>query len=299
MDQSLQVLWGDGERVLCRGSRLGAEGERKPVLGVLLDADRPPPVALEQLAHEYELRNELDGAWATRPLEFVREDGRAMLVLDDPGGEPLARLLGQPMEIGVFLRLAIGVAAALGKAHQVGLVHKDQKPGNILVNCADGAVRLTGFGIASRLPRERQTLEPPETIAGTLAYMAPEQTGRMNRSIDSRSDLYSLGVTFYQMLIGALPFTAGDPMEWVHCHIARSPPAPKSRVSEIPEQLSALVMKLLAKAPEERYQTAAGAKADLRRCLEAWTADGLIRPFPLGGHDVSDQLLIPEKLYGR
>jgi serine/threonine protein kinase len=196
MDQSLQVLWGDGERVLFRGSRLGADGERKPVLAVLLAADRPLPLALERLANEYELRNELDGAWAARPLEFVREDGRAMLVLEDPGGEPLARLLGQPMEIGVFLRLAIGVAAALAKAHQVGLIHKDQKPGNILVNCADGAARLTGFGIATRLPRERQTLAPPETIAGTLAYMAPEQTGWMNRSIDSRSDLYSLGVVF-------------------------------------------------------------------------------------------------------
>jgi serine/threonine protein kinase len=123
-------------------------------------------------------------ARAARPLEFVREDGRAMLVLEDPGGEPLARLLGQPMEIGVFLRLAIGVAAALGKAHQAGFVHKDLKPGNILVNCADGAARLTGFGIATRLPRERQTLAPPETIAGTLAHMAPEQIGRMNRSID-------------------------------------------------------------------------------------------------------------------
>jgi hypothetical protein len=115
MDQSLQVLWEDGERVLFRGSRLGPEGERKSVLTVLLSADHPPPLALERLAHEYELRNELDGAWAARPLEFVREDGRAMLVLEDPGGEPLARLLGQPMDIGVFLRLAIGVAAALGK----------------------------------------------------------------------------------------------------------------------------------------------------------------------------------------
>ena len=181
MDQGLQVLWGDGERILFRGSRLGADGERKPILAVLPAADRPTPLALERLAHEYELRNELDGVWAARPLELVREDGRAMLVLEDPGGEPLARLLGQPMEIGVFLRLAIGVAAALGKAHQVGLVHKDQKPGNILVNCADGAVRLTGFGIATRLPRERRTLAPPETIAGTLAYMAPEQTGWMNR----------------------------------------------------------------------------------------------------------------------
>ena len=124
------------------------------------------------------------------------------------------------------MRLAIGIVSALGKAHQRGLVHKDVKPANILVNCADGQVRLTGFGIASRLPRERQAPEPPEVIAGTLAYMAPEQTGRMNRSIDSRSDLYALGVTFYQMLTGTLPFAASDPMEWVHCHIARRPAPP-------------------------------------------------------------------------
>ena len=149
------------------------------------------------------MRDELDGAWAVRPLELGRDRGRTALVLEDPGGEPLERLLGAPMEVGRFLRLAIGIVAALGKAHQRGLVHKDVKPANILVNCADGRARLTGFGIASRLPRERQAPEPPEFIAGTLAYMAPEQTGRMNRSIDSRSDLYALGVTFYQMLTGA------------------------------------------------------------------------------------------------
>ena len=148
-----------------------------------------------------------------------------MLILEDPGGEPLDRLLGEPMELSRFLRFAVGLAAALGKLHQQGLIHKDIKPANILVNSATGAIRLTGFGIASRLPRERQSPEPPEVIAGTLAYMAPEQTGRMNRSIDSRSDLYSLGVTFYEMLTGVLPFTASDPMEWVHCHIARQPVA--------------------------------------------------------------------------
>ena len=299
MDQGLQVLWGDGERILFRGSRLGADGERKPILAVLPAADRPTPLALERLAHEYELRNELDGVWAARPLELVREDGRAMLVLEDPGGEPLARLLGQPMEIGVFLRLAIGVAAALGKAHQVGLVHKDQKPGNILVNCADGAVRLTGFGIATRLPRERRTLAPPETIAGTLAYMAPEQTGWMNRSINSRSDLYSLGVVFYQMLIGALPFTASDPTEWVHCHVARKPAPPGDRVETVPAPISKIVMKLLAKAAEERYQSAAGLERDLRRCLADWERQRRIDDFPLGLDDTPDRLLIPEALYGR
>jgi serine/threonine protein kinase len=131
-------------------------------------------------------------------------------------------MLGQPLELTRFLRLAIALAAALRQLHGRGLVHKDIKPENLLVDAA-GNVRLTGFGIASRLPRERQAPSPPQVIAGSFAYMAPEQTGRMNRSIDARSDLYSLGVTFYEMLTGTLPFTAADPMEWVHCHIAKQP----------------------------------------------------------------------------
>jgi serine/threonine protein kinase len=197
------------------------------------------------------------------PLELVRERGRTMLVLEDPGGEPLARLLGAPMEVGSCLRLAIGIVAALGKVHQRGLVHKNIKPAHILVNSADGQVRLTGFGIASRLPRKRQAPEPPETIAGTLAFMAPEQTGRMNRSIDARSDLYAFGVTLYPMLTGNLPFTAADPMEWVHCHIARQPVPPADRLPTGPEPVSALILKLLAKTVEERYQTAAGVERPL------------------------------------
>jgi len=158
---------------------------------------------------------------------------------------------------------------------------------------------VTGFGIASRLPREHQAPAPPEVIAGTLAYMAPEQTGRMNRSVDSRSDLYALGVTFYEMLTGTLPFTAADPIEWVHCHIARQPTPPSERAKGIPGPLSAIVMKLLAKTAEERYQTAAGVAADLRRCQAEWEAHGRIDPFRLGTQDASDRLLIPERLYGR
>ena len=215
-----------------------------------------------------------------RPLELVRERGRTMLVLEDPGGEPLAGCSARRWRLGRFLRLAIGIAAALGKLHQRGLVHKDIKPANILVNGTTGEVRLTGFGIASRLPRERQAPAPPETIAGTLAYMAPEQTGRMNRSIDSRSDLYSLGVTLYQMLTGALPFTAADPMEWVHCHIARKPVPPGERLKTSRPPISAIVMKLLAKTAEERYQTAAGVERDLRRCLAEWEAQRRIDDVP-------------------
>src|SRR5207245_10837192 len=162
---------------------------------------------------EYVLKGVLGGAWAVRPLELIREGGRTGLVLEDPGGEPLERLLGAPLETGRFLQLATDITVALGKLHRRGLLHKDIKPANIMVNCADGQVRLTGFGIASRVPRERQAPEPPETIAGTFAYMSPEQTGRMNRSIDSRSDLYALGVTFYQMLTCSVPFTSADPMD--------------------------------------------------------------------------------------
>jgi hypothetical protein len=220
-------------------------------------------------------------------------------LLEDPGGEPLARLMGQPWEITSLLRVAIGLATALGRLHEHGLIHKDVKPAHILVNVATGAVWLTGFGIASRLPREHQAPAPPEVIAGTLAYMVPEQTGRMNRSVDSRSDLYALGVTFYEMLTGTLPFTAADPIEWVHCHIARQPTPPSERAKGIPGPLSAIVMKLLAKTAEERYQTAAGVAADLRRCQAEWEAHGRIAPFPLGTQDVPDRLLIPEKLYGR
>ena len=137
----------------------------------------------------------------------------------------------------------------------------------MLVNRATGQVWLTGFGIASRLLRERQMPDNPEVIAGTLAYMAPEQTGRMNRSIDSRSDLYALGVTRYQMLTGSLPFAASDPMEWVHCHIARQPAPPIERSSNVPAPVSAIVMKLLAKMAEDRYQTAGSVERDFRRCL--------------------------------
>ena len=225
----------------------------------------------------------------------MRERGQTMLVVDYTGGEPLDRLVRQPMEIGQFLRLAVALSGALGQLHGRGLIHKDIKPANVLVDSATGRVRLTGFGIASRLPRERQSPEPPEFIAGTLAYMAPEQTGRVNRSIDSRSDLYSLGVTFYEMLTGSLPFTASDPMEWVHCHIARQPAAPGERLSSVPAAVSAITMKLLSKTAEERYQTAAGVESDLRRCLSQWESQGRIDDFTPGAHDTPDRLDDPRE----
>ena len=299
MADDLKPLSVDGERVLCRGWRDDGQGSRRAVLTVLSALERPTTSFLGRLAHEYELRNELDPRSAVLPIALVRERGHTVLLLEDPGGEPLDLLLNQPMEIESFLRCAIGLSVALSQLHKHGLIHKDLKPANVLYNATTAEVRLTGLGIASRLPREHPSPDAPELIAGTLAYMAPEQTGRMNRSVDSRTDLYSLGVTFYQMLTGVLPFSALDPMEWVHCHIARKPLPPVVHSPDAPPVLSQIIMKLLAKAPEERYQTAAGLENDLRHCLAQWERDRRITAFDLGQRDALDRLLPLEKLYGR
>ena len=291
-----EALRKDEEFILYRG-----RSEDAPVKVLVLSpvVEYPRPESLKRLEHAYSLREELNPRWAARPIAIARHWDRTVLVLEDPGGVPLDRLLGQPLNVAFSLRLAISLSAAIGRLHQRAVIHKDIKPANVLVNSDTGECWLSGFGLASRLPRERQAPDPPESIAGTLAYMAPEQTGRMNRSIDSRSDLYSLGVTLYQMLTGSLPFTASDPMEWVHCHIARKPVAPSERLENVPAPVSQIIMKLLAKTAEERYQTAAGLESDLRHCLSEWERQGRIDPFAFGEHDAPDRLLIPEKLYGR
>jgi PAS domain S-box-containing protein len=292
----LQLLWEDDERLYCRTWQHQAEGIQRALVALLPTAEHP--TANSRLAHEFALKDYLDGAWAARPLELVQRRGRTLLLLETDSTSTLDSLLGEPLELGRFLRLAPAITHAIGRLHERGLVHKDIKPANILLDPVTEQVRLTGFGIASRLPRERQAPELPDVLAGTLAYMAPEQTGRMNRSVDSRSDLYALGVTFYRMLTGTLPFAATDPMELVHCHIARGPVAPDRRTNGIPGPLSDIVLKLLAKTAEERYQTAAGVERDLRRCRAEW-GRGSLAGFPLGEGDVPDRLLIPEKLYGR
>jgi predicted ATPase/signal transduction histidine kinase len=293
---AFEALQKDEEFILYRGR---SEDDAVQVLVLSPVVAYPTPESLKRLEHAYSLREELDPRCAARPIAMARHRGRTVLVLEDPGGVPLDRLLGQPLNVAFSLRLAISLSSAIGHLHQRGIIHKDIKPAHVLVNSDTGQCWLIGFVIASRLPRERQAPESPEFIAGTLAYMAPEQTGRMNRSIDSRSDLYALGVTLYEMLTGSLPFTASDPMEWVHCHVARQPIPPGERSKNVPASVSAIIMKLLAKTAEERYQTAAGAESDLRRCLAQWETQRRINEFQLGEHDTPDRILIPEKLYGR
>jgi len=304
----LEALRKDEEFILYRGR---SQDDTSQVLVRSPVAEYPRPESLKRLEHAYSLKDELDPAWAARPIGLTRHWDRVVLVLEDPGGKPLDQFGGfaatpaagptaaHALDLGFRLRVGVNLANALGHLHRRGIVHKDIKPANVLVNSATGQAWLMGFGIASRLPRERRSPDSPEFLEGTLAYMAPEQTGRMNRSIDSRSDLYSLGITLYEMLTGSLPFTASDPMEWVHCHIAKKPMPPCQRLKNVPLPVSAVVMKMLAKTAEERYLTAAGVESDLRRCLADWETRSRIDEFPLGEHDTPDQLLIPEKLYGR
>lgn len=291
----LEPLRVDSEFALYRGRP--PEAAVPILLLAPLHAPKAPSDVL-WLEHQVSVAGELDAAWAVRPLQLVHHSGQTMLMLEDPGGESLAGLLDRPLALTRFLQIACNLAAVLGKAHQRGFIHKDIKPSNVLVDAA-GDVRLMGFGVAARLPQEYQASAAPEIISGTLAYMAPEQTGRMNRPVDARSDLYSLGVTLYEMLTGTLPFTASDPMEMIHCHLARPPPAPSERASGIPLQVEAIVLKLLAKSPEDRYQTAAGVEADLRRCQRDWEAKGRIEEFPLGEHDAPERLPSLPRLYGR
>jgi len=290
-----ETLWDDGEFVL---SRVTHEGDR-PTLSVRLAAAKPTEASVARFEHAHAIRGELDASWAARPTDLIGARARLILRLEDPGGQVLAALLGRPWDAGDFLRTAAGVASALGGLHRRGLVHRDVRSSNILVDVATGEAWLTGFGLTTRLALERRAQSSPQAIVGTLASMAPEQTGRMNRSVDTRSDLYSFGVVLYEMLTGARPFQASEPLEWIHCHIARPPVPPGERVAGIPAMVSVIVLKLLAKNPEDRYQTARGVEADLRHCLTEWQATGRLEQFPLAAHDVPDRLSIPERLYGR
>ncbi|MDI1443524.1 ATP-binding sensor histidine kinase [Polyangium sp. 6x1] len=275
------------------------ERDGRPVILKALDPKRSRPQDIERLKHEQALGEALNLPTVIRPLALDTYHGQPALVLEDTAGTPLDRLLGSPMETERFLRLAIRITTAVADIHRHGVVHKDIKPQNIIVNPATGEAKLTDFGIASRLPREHTSPQSPEQIEGSLPYMSPEQTGRMNRAVDSRTDLYSLGVTFYEMLTGRVPFEAQDPLEWIHFHLARVAPKPSEVVPAVPEAVARIVMHLLAKMACDRYQSARGVLHDLEMCLAQWLAVGHIEPFAPGALDVPDRLQISQKLHGR
>jgi predicted ATPase/signal transduction histidine kinase len=281
---------------LCRAIR---NSDRLPVVLKLLDPRQHSPKDFQRLRREFEVGQDLGSPAVVKPLELETHDGMPTLAMEDFGGRVLEGILGPPMDVARFLDVATAIAEDVADIHRRGVIHGDLKPSNIVLNPITGQVKIADLGLASRVPREMKAAQPPQLIEGSLPYMAPEQTGRMNRAVDSRSDLYSLGVTFYQMLTGRLPFEAGDPLEWVHCHIAQVPTSPADVVPGLPEPIAHIVQKLLAKMGDERYQTARGLKHDLVRCAEQWRRTGRIEPFTLGELDVPDQLRTPQKLYGR
>jgi len=292
-----ETLSQDENATLYRALR---RSDRRPVMLKVLGPNPHKLRNLERLRNELELAGALDQPSVLRPLNMVTYEGMPALVSEDFAGVPLERLLGGgSIDIGRFLALASSIAAGLEQIHQVGLVHKDVTPRNIFVKQATEEIRLYGFGLASRVPRQPPVGQPPELIEGTLPFMSPEQTGRMNRAIDSRSDLYSLGVMLFLMLTGKLPFAAHDPLGWVHAHVARPVPSAGELSPSVPPVITAIVRRLMEKMPEDRYQSARGLLHDLERARREWNTKGRIDPFPLGELDVSDRLKIPQHLYGR
>ena len=295
---ALHKLWGDEDVQLYRG-QLRGDAPGTSTLFLTTSSAHPFPAAHDRFRNYFDLRGELDPRWAACPSDLIQRGNQPVLVLSDPGSSLLAARMGQAMDVPDFLRAAISITVALERVHAAGIIHKDIKPSNILIDYDRMEARLLGFGIASRLRRERHTPGPPEVIAGSFPYMAGEQTGRMNRSVDMRTDLYSLGVTFYQMLTGELPFKASNAMEWIHCQVARQPQPPAERLPGIPKVLSAIALKLMSKSADDRYQTAGGLLFDLRKCLEGEIGEGSLEVFPLGSQDTTGQLRFREKLYGR
>lgn len=275
--------------------------DRQAVILKILKQDYPPPEKIAWFKREYETTHNLNDIKGVVDIYGLESDqNRFFVVLEDFGATSVDRLkLAGQMPLSDFLTLAISVTDILGQLHQRYLIHKDINPSNIILNTTTKQLKLIDFGISTVLSRENTTFSNPNLLEGTLAYLSPEQTGRMNRATDYRTDFYSLGVTFYELLTGQLPFPMSDPLEVVHCHIARQPVPPYSLKSEIPQAISEIVLKLMAKNAEDRYQSTYGLKADLEVCLQQWQTAGQIEAFSLGQTDVSDRFDIPQKLYGR
>src|SRR4028119_227597 len=276
------------------------KADNQRIILKLLKESYPTPQELVRYRTEYRITQELKEAGVVRVYDLQKYQNSLVMFVEDFGGESLTMWMQQrSFTLEEFLLLAIATTEILGQIHRANIIHKDINPSNIVFNPATGQLKIIDFGISTQLTRETPTLKNPNILEGTLAYISPEQTGRMNRSLDYRADFYSLGVTFYQLLTGKLPFDTEDALELVHCHIARQSVPPHEIEPEVPVIVSELVSKLMAKNAENRYQTALGIKHDLEMCLVQLQATGKIEQFALGTRDITDRFLIPEKLYGR
>jgi predicted ATPase/signal transduction histidine kinase len=290
-----------------RGQRIADE---MPVVIKLMRHDYPSLSELTHFRNQYAIAQSLDCPSIIKVLSLEPYRNGYALVMEDDGSISLEQAMDDwsntnpdsklpPFSLTTFLTIAVQLAQALDDLYHHHVIHKDIKPQNILIHAETLIVKLTDFSLASRLPRETQELKSLNILEGTLAYLSPEQTGRMNRGIDYRTDFYSLGITFYQLLTQQLPFTTTDPVELVYSHIAKPIPLVSNMNPAVPETLAKIVHKLVAKNAEDRYQSAAGLKYDLERCLEQWQYTGAIAPFEIAQRDVADRFSVPEKIYGR
>jgi PAS domain S-box-containing protein len=295
--QIVSKVYESANSLVCRALP-GAD--QHPVVLKILKKDYPNSSELTRYKQEYEITRSLNLEGAIRAYDLFSYENSLAIVLEDFGAQSLdIWLKSRPFTILEFLQIAIQITEALAGIHSANIIHKDINPSNILFNSETGQVKIIDFGISSIFTKEAPVLKNPDILEGTLAYMSPEQTGRMNRSLDYRTDFYSLGATFYTILTGQLVFDTRDALELVHCHIARESIAPHEINSSIPAILSRIVMKLLAKTAEERYQSTLGLKADLEECFARLQQTGKIEEFPLACHDLTEQFQVPQKLYGR
>src|SRR5690349_7373976 len=291
----LGTLRATGSNVLFQAVRT-ADGQ--PVLIKTPMAPSPGARESERYRREFAILQRLrDVRGVAQAYACEQLDERPLLVLEQVQGQTLSESTGQPLELPRFLSLALSLASTLGELHCRTVIHKDIKPSNI-IETPSGEARIIDFGVATLQKVEHLDAAPTHLIEGTLAYMSPEQTGRMNRVVDYRTDFYSLGVTFYELLTGQRPFQGRDALEWFHAHMAQRPTPPHELNPQVPPALSALVLKLLAKTAEERYQSTEGLKADLERCREALNEDTR-EVFALGTQDRPDRFQLPQRFYGR
>jgi len=279
--------------------RARKDGQDDTVVVKILKSDHIAAADIARFKHEYELIRSIKSEGIVRVHDIIKHNGRLALVLEDFHAASLKDFLKSGFSLEQFLQLAVRIAGILGNLHQENITHRDIKPANILYNPQEDIIKITDFGIAAEITRKNEEVYNPSVIEGTLAYLSPEQTGRMNCAVDYRTDLYSLGITFYEMLAGKVPFMAKDPLEIIYSHIAKAPVALQKINHDVPDVLSDIIMKLLAKTPEERYQNSFGLMADLKECLERLRSAGRIESFELARHDISLKFNIPQVLVGR
>jgi len=283
--------------IVYRGIR---DRDNLPVILKILKKEYPTPDEIRRYKQEYEIISHLNIDGVVRGYDLQKYENTPVIILEDFGGESLKKLMAsRTFTLSETIQIAIKITSCLGQLHQQNVIHKDINPANIVLNLETGIIKLIDFDISTVLTRENPTIKNPNVLEGTLAYISPEQTGRMNRSLDYHTDYYSLGVTFYELLTGQLPCYANDAIELVHCHIAKQP-VPLCEVNpKIPKAVSDIVMKLLAKTAEKRYQSAYGLKADLEECLAQLQRNSNITDFKIGIKDISEKFQIPQKIYGR